>query len=154
MPVASAIVTGIIGAGALKSIISDYNKLQLKDFYSYGKAIAYVYDEVEKKYLDMYDDFIAELRVKVEKYLIECVGANDGIKLSTPSPSKSIPVTPNIVIANFSESLMLFAISSFDKLLFANSGTDIYCSEYKSSTIHNPKYCVTGMDLQIGRAHV
>lgn len=77
VPVASAIVTGIIGAGALKSIISDYNKLQLKDFYSYGKAIAYVYDEVEKKYLDMYDDFIAELRVKVEKYLIECVGANE-----------------------------------------------------------------------------
>lgn len=77
VPVAGAIVAGIIGTGAIKSLISDYNKLQLKDYYSYGKAIASVYDEVEKKYLDIYDDFIAELRVRVEKYLIECVGAND-----------------------------------------------------------------------------
>lgn len=77
VPKANVIVATIIGAGLVKSIIADYNKLQLKDYYSYGKVIALVYDEVEKKYLDIYDDFIAELRGRVEKYLIDCVGAND-----------------------------------------------------------------------------
>lgn len=77
LPMAKTIVGGIIGVGTIKSLISDYNKLQLKDYYSYTKAIATIYDEVEKEYLDIYDDFIAELRTRVERYLIECVGAND-----------------------------------------------------------------------------
>ena len=77
VPVAGAIIAGIIGVGTVKSLIADYNKLQLKDYYSFSKAIASVYNDVEKKYLDIYDDFIAELRVRVERYLIECVGAND-----------------------------------------------------------------------------
>lgn len=77
VPVAGAIVAGIIGAGAIKSFIADYNKLQLKDYYSYRKVIEDVYNELENNYLDIYDEFIAELKTKVERYLIECVGAND-----------------------------------------------------------------------------
>lgn len=79
VPVAGAIVAAFVGVGAAKSMISDYNKLQLKDYYSYGKAISSVYDDVEARYLEIYDDFISEVRSKVEKYLIECVGANDTV---------------------------------------------------------------------------
>jgi len=77
VPVAGGLVASIVGVGTVKSLISDYNKLQLKDFYSYGKVIASVYEDVEQKYLEAYDDFIAEIRNRVEKYLIECIGAND-----------------------------------------------------------------------------
>lgn len=79
VPVAGTIVAAIIGAGAMKSFISDYNKLQLKDYYSYSKAIASVYENVEQSYLDIYDEYVEELRGKVEKYLVDCVGANDTI---------------------------------------------------------------------------
>lgn len=77
VPVARAIVAAFVGVGTAKSLISDYNKLQLKDYYSYGKAISSVYEDIEKRYLDVYDGFMAEVRSKVERYLMDCLGANE-----------------------------------------------------------------------------
>lgn len=79
VPAAGAIVAIFVGGGVAKALISDYNKLQLKDYYSYCKAISSVYEEVEKRYLDIYDEFMAEVRSKVERYLIECAGASDTV---------------------------------------------------------------------------
>ena len=77
VPGAAAIVGGIVGVGASVALIKDYNKLQLKDYYSFVKVISSVYENIEHKYLEMYDEYIEEIRTRVEKYLVECVGAND-----------------------------------------------------------------------------
>lgn len=74
---AGGIVTGLVGAGAAWAIIRDYNKLQIIDYYAYTKAINTVYEEVEAKYLEMYDDYISAIRSRIESYLIECNGANE-----------------------------------------------------------------------------
>lgn len=79
VPVAGAIVSTIIASGTAISIIKDYNKVQIKDYYSYGKAISYVYDDIKCKYLDVYDEYIAAVRDRVEDYLIDCVGVNDDV---------------------------------------------------------------------------
>jgi signal recognition particle receptor subunit beta len=78
-PAAGAIVAGVTGLGVVKSILSDYNKMQIKDYYTYEKAIDYVYDEIKERYLDIYDDYFARVRERVETFLIDCAGANDAV---------------------------------------------------------------------------
>ncbi len=76
VPFAGAIVSGFVGAGAFISLMKDCNKLQLKDYYSYNKTISSIYDDVKKKYLEIYDDYMDDVRDRVEKYLVDCMGAN------------------------------------------------------------------------------
>ena len=68
-----------VGAGAYVAFMKDYNKLQLEDEYSYSKAIGDVYSNLENTYLDFYDDYMNEVRDRINKYLIQCVGVNDDV---------------------------------------------------------------------------
>ena len=76
-PAAGAIVAGIIGTGMLVSFMNDYNATQLKDFYSFRKAIAASYDSIENNYLSEYDEYMDIVRERVERYLTDCLGVHD-----------------------------------------------------------------------------
>lgn len=78
-PVVGAFTMAFVGAGAYVAFMKDYNKLQLEDEYSYSKAIGDVYSNLENTYLDFYDDYMNEVRDRINKYLIQCVGVNDDV---------------------------------------------------------------------------
>lgn len=76
MWVAGGLTVAMIAAGAVISFLRDYNRMQLEDCYSAQKAIKGIYDEVEKQYLELYDESMLRIRDRIESYLITLNGKN------------------------------------------------------------------------------
>ena len=78
---ASALSAGIIGIGAIASITKDLNKMQRADITSAKLTINSIYDGINKKILDEYDNCMEKVKDRIETNLFE-LGSNSKIILN------------------------------------------------------------------------
>jgi hypothetical protein len=78
VPQVGVIVAGIFAAKVIVSLIQDINKQNLTEFFEGQHLIQEIYDKEKTKLIESFDDYIQEIRDKLEVSLIKIYGDNKG----------------------------------------------------------------------------
>lgn len=71
MGIATTGVIGVLGAGAGVVIMKDINRMRSDDFTSCKNALNSIYNQMESQYLDLYDEYMRNIKEKIERMLID-----------------------------------------------------------------------------------
>lgn len=69
--IASIGIAALVGVGAGGVIKKDINRMQSDDFLSCKKTLGNIYNQIECRYLELFDDYMEEMKEKIEKKLID-----------------------------------------------------------------------------------
>ena len=79
LPIAGAAAVLIVGAGALRAVISDINRMQRADFESAKMTVLSIYDNIQREALERFDNFTNEVRDRIEDNLADLGGERKNI---------------------------------------------------------------------------
>ena len=79
LPIAGAAAVLIVGAGALRAVLSDINRMQRADFESAKMTVLSIYDNIQREALERFDNFTNEVRDRIEDNLADLGGERKNI---------------------------------------------------------------------------
>ena len=79
LPIAGAAAVLIVGAGALRAVLSDINRMQRADFESAKMTVLSIYDNIQREALERFDNFTNDVRDRIEDNLADLGGERKNI---------------------------------------------------------------------------